>query len=99
MVSCLCLSSDSDKTIKMWNLIENKEIRILRKNNYCKFTWLCLSSDGNILYSETFDKTIKMFDLIEKKEIGILGKHNECVNFFVYLRMGIFSILVVQITQ
>ena len=48
--------------IKMWNIQDNKEIGVLGKHDKSVIS-LCLSKDGNTLYSGSWDKTIKMWNI------------------------------------
>ena len=66
---------------------KNKEIGILGKHER-DLTSLCLSFDGNILYSGGFDNTIRMWDLNTNKENGILGKHDSAVRTLCLSRNG-----------
>lgn len=58
------------KKIRLKNLIQF--------NNFVSF--ICLSKDGNNLYSGNGDKTIKILDLIDNKEIVILRKHDDYIS-------------------
>ncbi|KYR02320.1 putative protein serine/threonine kinase [Tieghemostelium lacteum] len=100
-VDGLCLSkqylftASSDKTIKVWQLIEDfeKPLNNGQKISYigpndCKYKLdehsgeindLCLDTHRNLLYSCSFDKSIKVWDLNTMKCIKTLNAHSKSV--------------------
>lgn len=86
-INVLAISSDgkklysagADKTIKIWDLNEGKEILDLIGHSSF-INDLVISPDGKKLYSAGADKTIKAWDLNTGKELFSLKGHDNYIN-------------------
>lgn len=73
-------SSNSDYTIKIWDLKTAKLIRILYDAHNFTVTAMCLSLDGNILFSASSDNTIKIWNWRLSQLQSSLTGHSAGVN-------------------
>jgi WD40 repeat protein/serine/threonine protein kinase len=73
------ISGSLDKTIIVWDLDANKQIRMLR-GQMEGVTCLALSSDGKLLFSGNADKTIKIWSLETGKQTLVLHGHLDQVD-------------------
>ncbi|BAZ13057.1 WD repeat protein [Calothrix sp. NIES-4071] len=73
-------SSNSDYTIKIWDLKTAKPIRILSNAHTFTVTALCLSPDGNILFSASSDNTIRIWNCRQELLNSSLTGHSGGVN-------------------
>lgn len=69
-------SGSSDKTIKLWNLETEEEIRTL-KGHTSGIVQVNFSPDGKTLASGSSDKTIKLWNLATGQEIRTLKGHTD----------------------
>ncbi|ETO33716.1 hypothetical protein RFI_03388, partial [Reticulomyxa filosa] len=77
-------SGSSDKTIRIWCIDINKQIKLLNKHLheiYCiKFSkYYNNIYDRNVICSSSFDKTIRFWDIKKKKQFKIFNKYNNGV--------------------
>ncbi|BAY23311.1 protein kinase [Calothrix sp. NIES-2100] len=72
-------SSSDDKTIKIWNLQNRKEIFTFKGHKDKVYT-LAISPDAQTLVSGSNDKTIKVWNLNTGQEIYTLKGHKDIVN-------------------
>jgi len=73
------VSGSDDKTIKIWNLNNKKEIRTLKGHLDIVYS-VAISPDGQILVSGSKDKTIKIWNLQTGQLINTLDGHKDFVN-------------------
>ena len=66
-------SGSQDKSIKVWDLIERKELYSL--NGHTDIVWCLAVLKNNQLASGSRDKSIKIWDLKERKELFSLHGH------------------------
>ncbi len=72
-------SGSDDKTIKIWNLNNKKEIRTLK--GHLDFVYsVAISPDGQIIVSGSRDKTIKIWNLQTGQLINTLYGHKDFVD-------------------
>jgi WD40 repeat protein/energy-coupling factor transporter ATP-binding protein EcfA2 len=71
-------TGSADKTIKLWNLGTDKEIRTLQGHDDSVDS-VSFSPDGKTLATGSADKTIKLWNLETGKEIRTLKGHNATV--------------------
>ncbi|WP_026100101.1 serine/threonine-protein kinase [Fortiea contorta] len=69
-------SGSDDKTIKLWNLANNQEIRTLKGHSQWIWT-VAFSPDGQTLASGSADKTIKLWNVSSGKEIRTLAGNGD----------------------
>jgi serine/threonine protein kinase len=72
-------SGSDDKTIKIWNLNNKKEIRTLKGHSNTVYS-VAISLDGKIIVSGSSDKTIKIWNLQTGQLINTLYGHKDFVN-------------------
>jgi serine/threonine protein kinase len=72
-------SGSDDKTIKIWNLNNKKEIRTLKGHLDIVYS-VAISPDGQILVSGSKDKTIKIWNLQTGQLINTLYGHKDFVD-------------------
>jgi WD40 repeat protein/tRNA A-37 threonylcarbamoyl transferase component Bud32 len=75
----LLVSGSDDKTIKLWNLRNQKEIRTLEGHKEFIYS-VALSADGQTLASGGKDNTIKIWDLNTGQKNHTLVGHSSYVN-------------------
>ncbi|WP_017742868.1 protein kinase domain-containing protein [Scytonema hofmannii] len=75
----LVVSGSDDKTIKIWNLKNKKEIRTLKGHKEFVYA-VALSGDGQTLASGGKDNIIKIWNLNTGQEIRTLMGHSSYVN-------------------
>ncbi len=81
------VSASADKTIKVWDLANCKEIRTL--TGHSSFVnYLVISPDGQTLASASADKTIKLWNLATGNEIRTITGHSSFVNYLAISRDG-----------
>ncbi len=68
-----------DKTIKIFNLFTNQEIRTITGHKD-KVSALVFSEDGKYIISGSWDKTIKIFEVDTGKELLSINAHNERIS-------------------
>ncbi len=72
-------SASDDKTIKLWNLQTQTEIKTLTGHSNAVYS-VAFSPDGKTLASASSDKTIKLWNLQTQPEIKTLTGHKDSVN-------------------
>ncbi|GAX41443.1 protein kinase [Tolypothrix sp. NIES-4075] len=72
-------SGSDDKTIKIWNLNNKKEIRTFKGHSNFVYS-VAISPDGQILVSGSKDKTIKIWSLKTGQLINTLNGHKDFVD-------------------
>ncbi|WP_026082838.1 serine/threonine-protein kinase [Mastigocladopsis repens] len=71
-------SGSDDKTIKLWNLANQQEIRTFK--GHLGWVWsVAFSPDGKTLASGSKDKTIRLWNLETGQELGTLDGHSDGV--------------------
>lgn len=76
-------ASSSDKTIKLWELENGKQLRQLGgwfSSHSGIVDTLAFSYDGEIIASGSWDETIKLWSVSTGRQIRTLKGHNSCVN-------------------
>ena len=65
----------NDKTIRIWDLVQGKEVHTLSGHDRAGITSLVISPDGQTLVSGTGGRTIRIWDLAQGKEVHTLSGH------------------------
>src|SRR5437763_953006 len=69
------ISASSDRTIKIWDLTQGKEVRTLSGHDPAGITSLAVSPDSQTLVSGTAGRIIRIWDLAQGKEVHTLSGH------------------------
>ncbi len=72
-------SGSRDKTIKLWDVAEIKQLALLSGYTDSVFYSVAFSPDGKIFASGSADNTITLWDIAEKKQIAELTGHTYSV--------------------
>jgi WD40 repeat protein/tRNA A-37 threonylcarbamoyl transferase component Bud32 len=73
------IASNSDRTIKLWNLATGEEISTLNGHSQ-KVNVVNITPDGETLVSGSDDSTVKVWNLATGKPIHTLGGHSDSVH-------------------
>ena len=73
------VSGSDDKTVKLWNLNEGKEIRSFKGHSDWVYA-VAISPNGEIVVSGSKDKTVKVWNLKNGKELLNLKGHKGLIN-------------------
>ena len=73
------VSGSSDKTVRLWNVSDGKEIAIL-KGHTDSVDSVSFSPDGKTLASGSSDKTVRLWNVSDGKEMAMLTGHSESVD-------------------
>ena len=71
-------SASADKTIKLWNVADGKELRTLSGHQSEVYS-TSFSPDGKTIASASADKTIKLWNVVDGKELRTLSGHQQGV--------------------
>jgi len=67
-------TASEDKTIKLWDVASEREIRTLRGHS-ASVNSVAFSPDGHLLVSGSADRTIKVWDIASGREVRTLSGH------------------------
>lgn len=86
------VSSSYDDTVRLWDLVANREIRIISRNAELPSAVL-YSEDGNTIYAASGgDFSIRGYSPAGKKLFSLESVHEEYVNKLVAYKNGFFSV-------
>lgn len=77
------ISGSEDKTVRIWNLLDQREKATL-KGHSTPVISVAVTSSGKIGATGSKDKTIKLWDLDLYQEIGTLIGHSSSVNALIF---------------
>ena len=80
-------SGSYDNTIKLWNLIKNKEIRTFKGHS----AWVAdvaITPNNKSLVSGSYDNTIKLWNLVNGKQIRTFKGHSDSVDTLLVTKDG-----------
>ncbi|ETO16992.1 WD-40 repeat protein [Reticulomyxa filosa] len=73
-------SSSNDKTIRFWDVKDNKQLQIFKEHNsgICSIKFSLFNS-GQYLCSGSYDKTIRLWDIQKYKSLHVFKGHTDTV--------------------
>ena len=72
------ISGSSDKTIRIWNLLEKRQERVL-KGHKSEVNSIAVTSDNKYVVSCSCNNSISVWNLLEKKPASLLQGHTSSV--------------------
>ncbi|OMJ70397.1 hypothetical protein SteCoe_31644 [Stentor coeruleus] len=74
------ISGSNDKTIRIWNLLAERQSELVLKGHESRVSSVAITSDDKFIVSGSWDKTIRLWDMQKKCQEGIFLGHEDIIN-------------------